>query len=163
MSIPSTSRRREVGRTRILIVEDDPIILDLITTRLDIAGYDTYFARDGFEGLSRLHELRPSALVLDLNMPRLDGFGLLRKMRLEGLNTPTMVLTARNQPDDVQQAITLGARDFLAKPFKDEQLLQRVGRLLRKAPSRPAKAAPEAESPPVVHLPIDDGPEPFLL
>ena len=152
-----------MSRTRILIVEDDPIILDLITTRLDIAGYDTYFARDGFEGLARLHELRPSALVLDLNMPRLDGFGLLRKMRLEGLNTPTMVLTARNQPDDVQRAIALGARDFLAKPFKDEQLLQRVGRLLRKAPSRPAKAAPEAESPPVVHLPIDDGPEPFLL
>ena len=152
-----------MGRTRILIVEDDPIILDLITTRLDIAGYDTYFARDGFEGLARLHELRPSALVLDLNMPRLDGFGLLRKMRQEGLNVPTMVLTARNQPDDVQQAITLGARDFLAKPFKDEQLLQRVGRLLRKAPSRPVKTAPEAEGPPVVHLPIDDGPEPFLL
>ena len=159
-----------MGRTRILIVEDDPIILDLITTRLDIAGYDTYFARDGFEGLKRLHELRPSALVLDINMPRLDGFGVLRKMRQEGLNTPTMVLTARNQPDDVKKAITLGARDFLAKPFKDEQLLQRVGRLLRKAPARPVrptKAAcrsePESEGPPPVMLPIDDGPEPFLL
>jgi len=121
-----------MARTRVLVVEDNPIILDLITTRLDIAGYDTYFARDGFEGLARLHELRPAGLVLDLNMPRLDGFGVLRKMRLEGLNTPTMVLTARNQPDDVQQAISLGARDFLAQPFKDEQLLQRVGRLLRK-------------------------------
>ncbi|WP_165186133.1 response regulator transcription factor [Caulobacter soli] len=152
-----------MGRTRILVVEDDPIVLDLITTRLDIAGYDTYFARDGFEGLKRLHELRPSALVLDLNMPRLDGFGLLRKMRLEGLNTPTMVLTARNQPDDVQQAITLGARDFLAKPFKDEQLLQRVGRLLRRAPARPAKAPVEAECLPPIMLPMDDGPEPFLL
>lgn len=160
-----------MSRTRILIVEDDPIILDLITTRLDIAGYDTYFARDGFEGLKRLHELRPSALVLDINMPRLDGFGVLRKMRQEGLNTPTMVLTARNQPDDVKQAIALGARDFLAKPFKDEQLLQRVGRLLRKAPARPARArskpapeaAPEADGLPPVMLPIDDGPEPFLL
>jgi DNA-binding response OmpR family regulator len=152
-----------VGRTRILVVEDDPIILDLITTRLDIAGYDTYFARDGFEGLKRLHELRPAGMVLDLNMPRLDGFGLLRKMRLEGLNTPTMVLTARNQPDDVRQAITLGARDFLAKPFKDEQLLQRVGRLLRRAPARPAKAPPPIESQAPIQLPIDDGPEPFLL
>ena len=159
-----------MGRTRILIVEDDPIILDLITTRLDIAGYDTYFARDGFEGLKRLHELRPSALVLDINMPRLDGFGVLRKMRQEGLNTPTMVLTARNQPDDVKQAIALGARDFLAKPFKDEQLLQRVGRLLRKAPARPvrptrgaSKSAPEVEGLAPVMLPIDDGPEPFLL
>lgn len=152
-----------MGRTRVLVVEDDQIILDLITTRLDIAGYDTYFARDGFEGLKRLHELRPSALVLDLNMPRLDGFGLLRKMRQEGLNVPTMVLTARNQPDDVRQAISLGARDFLAKPFKDEQLLQRVGRLLRRAPARAAKASPAPESPRPVLLPIDDGPEPFLL
>ena len=152
-----------MGRTRVLVVEDDPIILDLITTRLDIAGYDTYFARDGFEGLKRLHELRPAAMVLDLNMPRLDGFGLLRKMRLEGLNTPTMVLTARNQPDDVRQAITMGARDFLAKPFKDEQLLQRVGRLLRRARVRPAKASLTAESLPPIQLPIDDGPEPFLL
>jgi DNA-binding response OmpR family regulator len=76
-----------------------------------------------------------------------------------------MVLTARNQPDDVRQAITLGARDFLAKPFKDDQLLQRVGRLLRKAPQRSGKLEPElptVELPPVM-LPIDDGPEPFLL
>ena len=151
-----------MARTRILVVEDDPVILDLITTRLDLAGYDTYFARDGFEGLARLHELRPSALVLDLNMPRLDGFGMLRKMPLEGLYTPTMVLTARNQPDDVRMAIALGARDFLAKPFKEEQLLQRVGRLLRRAPARPlAQPAPQSEPEP--EPPVDDGPEPFLL
>jgi len=101
--------------------------------------------------------------VLDINMPRLDGFGLLRKMRQEGLNVPTMVLTARNQPDDVRQAITLGARDFLAKPFKDEQLLQRVGRLLRRAPGRAAKAPPPAENLSPVPPLVDAGPEPFLL
>jgi len=135
-------------RTRILVVEDDPIVLDLITTRLDLAGYDTYFARDGAEGLARLRELRPRAMVLDLNMPRLDGFGLLRKMEMEGLSVPTMVLTARNQPDDVKQAIALGARDFLSKPFKDEQLLQRVGRLLRKARPKPTPPPLEVDSEP---------------
>ena len=147
-------------RTRILVVEDDPIILDLITTRLDLAGYDTYFARDGVEGLARLHELRPSAMVLDINMPRLDGFGLLRKMKLEGVlsRTPTMVLTARNQPDDVRRAITLGARDFLSKPFRDDQLLSRVGRLLRRAPPRPVK--PVIPTPPE---PVDAGQEALLL
>ena len=145
-------------RTRILVVEDDPIILDLITTRLDLAGYDTYFARDGVEGLARIHELRPAAMVLDINMPRLDGFGMLRKMRLEGVLTrsPTMVLTARNQPDDVRRAISLGARDFLAKPFRDDQLLARVGRLLRRAP-RPGRP------PPVLLEAVDSGPEALLL
>lgn len=151
-------------RTRILVVEDDPIILDLITTRLDLAGYDTYFARDGMEGLARLRELRPSAMVLDINMPRLDGFGLLAKMRsdLTLPRTPTMVLTARNQPDDVRKAIGLGARDFLSKPFKDEQLLQRVGRLVRRAPVRPT-AAPRPAEPPETGPAKDAGPEPFLL
>ena len=143
-------------RTRILVVEDDPIILDLITTRLDLAGYDTYFARDGMEGLRRLRELRPAAMVLDINMPRLDGFGLLKKMRQEGIleQTPTMVLTARNQPDDVKQAIALGARDFLAKPFRDDQLLSRIGRLLRRTPTRPPKP-PEPEP--------EDDPDTILL
>ncbi|MBC7670468.1 MAG: response regulator transcription factor [Gemmatimonadaceae bacterium] len=143
-------------RTRILVVEDDPIILDLITTRLDLAGYDTYFARDGMEGFSRLRELRPAAMVLDINMPRLDGFGLLKKMRQEEMldHTPTMVLTARNQPDDVKQAIALGARDFLAKPFRDDQLLSRIGRLLRRAPTRPPKTPEPA---------LEDDPDTILL
>ena len=140
-----TSSMSEPVRKRVLVVDDDKAVLDLITTRLDLAGYQTFFARDGFEGLARLYELRPAALVVDVNMPRLDGFGLLRKMRLEGLleRTPTMVLTARNQPDDVRQAIELGARDFLTKPFRDNQLISRVGRLVHKPPaSRPGLSLP---------------------
>jgi two-component system OmpR family response regulator len=135
----------EPVRKRVLVVDDDRAILDLITTRLEIAGYQTFFARDGVEGLARLYELRPAALVVDVNMPKLDGFGLLRKMKLEGLldRTPTMVLTARNQPDDVRLAIELGARDFLTKPFRDNQLISRVGRLVHKPPaSRPSSSLP---------------------
>lgn len=133
----------EPARKRVLVVDDDRAVLDLITTRLEIAGYQTFFARDGVEGLTRLYELRPAALVVDVNMPKLDGFGLLRKMKLEGLldRTPTMVLTARNQPDDVKLAIELGARDFLTKPFRDDQLIARVGRLVHKPPaSRPGSS-----------------------
>ena len=133
----------EPARRRVLVVDDDRAIVDLITTRLDLAGYQTFFAREGFEGLARLHELRPAALVVDVNMPRLDGLGMLRKMKLEGLleRTPTMVLTARNQPDDVRLAIELGARDFLTKPFQDDQLIARVGRLVHKPPaSRPGSS-----------------------
>jgi len=132
----------EAQRRRVLVVDDEPSVLDLITTRLDLAGYQTYYARDGYEGLARLSELRPAALVLDINMPRLDGFGVLRKMKETGalIRTATMVLTARNQSDDVRQAIALGARDFMAKPFNEQQLLTRVARLF--LPPRPTRSAP---------------------
>lgn len=139
----------QIPRPRILVVEDDDLVLELIVTRLEIAGYRTFYARDGQEGLSRLNEVKPAGMVLDINMPKLDGFGVLERMKAMGLvqQVPTMVLTARNQTDDVRRAVSLGARDFLAKPFKDEQLLARVGRLMRKTPPRPAPAAASVAPP----------------
>jgi DNA-binding response OmpR family regulator len=74
-------------------------------------------------------------MVLDINMPGLDGFGVLRCLKTKGSMVPTLVLTARNQSSDVREAVALGARDFLAKPFKDQQLLARVARLLRQLPA----------------------------
>ena len=128
----------DAARPRILVVEDDADVLDLITTRLDLAGYHTFWARDGRQGLARLAEVRPVAMVLDINMPALDGFGVLRKMRNDGRypQVPTLMLTARNHASDVQEALSLGALDFLAKPFQDRQLLSRVARLLRVRPPR---------------------------
>ena len=142
----------ERQRTRILVVEDDPMIRELIVTRLELAGYQTFTAGDGFQGLTSLAEVRPAAMILDINMPRLDGFGVLRKMRETGAiaRTPTMVLTARNQPDDVRTAISLGARDFLAKPFRDDQLLARVARLLRKVSAPAATPQPPTSSSTIV-------------
>ena len=119
-------------RPRILVVDDDKAILTLVGTRLTLAGYDIYSARNGAEALSRLDGVRPQAMILDLNMPILDGFGVLRALGLEKAHRlPTMVLTARHEASDVHAAVKLGARDYLAKPFKDQQLLMRVARLLR--------------------------------
>ncbi|MCI3134585.1 response regulator transcription factor [Phenylobacterium aquaticum] len=134
MSATASSTRR-----RILVVDDEPMVLELITTRLELAGYEAYYARNGREGLARLAELRPAALILDINMPELDGFGVMLEMAQSGmiLSTPTMVLTARNQTSDIRHAMTLGARDFLAKPFRDDQLLARVARLMRSHRPRP--------------------------
>lgn len=131
---------------RILVVEDDPMMLELICTRLSLAGYRTAHARDGHEGLDRLRDQKFDAMILDINMPRLDGFGVLQQMKILGNRTPTMVLTARNQTTDVQRAIQLGARDFLAKPFEDHKLLSRVARLVRAAPAR-QPSSPPAQAP----------------
>ena len=75
---------REPQRRRILVVEDDPMIRELIATRLDLGGYQVFEAPDGFRGLASLAEVRPAAMILDINMPHLDGFGVLRKMRETG-------------------------------------------------------------------------------
>lgn len=118
---------------RILLVDDDPMMLELIGTRLELAGFETVQARGGQEGLSRLRKNDVDAMILDLNMPRLSGLEVLTKMKLLGYlpRVPTMVLTASHQAADLQLAIQLGARDFLTKPFEDHMLLSRVARLLR--------------------------------
>ena len=119
---------------RIFVADDDRAILDLITTRLDLAGYHTVQARDGWEALEGIYASRPAAVVLDIGMPRLDGLGVLRHLRKTPsfASLPVMMVTARNTPMEVRSAMELGARDFLAKPFDDAQLLSRVARMLRR-------------------------------
>ena len=134
----------EPRRARILVVDDDPFVLELLTTRLELAGYQTFSARNGYEALDRLANVSPAGMILDINMPRLDGFGVLRSMKsVTSARIPTMVLTARNQPEDVRTALQLGAVDYLTKPFDDRQLLVRVARLLRGncKPDKPVSAA----------------------
>lgn len=129
------------SRPRIFVAEDDPGTLDLILTRLTLAGYEVAYGRDGREAVRGIRANLPAGVVLDINMPNLDGFGVMKNLQDNpvGARLPIMVLTARHAPEDVTRALALGARDFLAKPFKDEQLLARVARLIR--PPGPLKAA----------------------
>ena len=123
---------------RILVAEDDAGVRDLIRTRLRMTGYDVHIARTGIEALDRIGELRPDAMVLDINMPEMDGFGVLKGMgaRANGARIPVLVLTARHAVEDVKLAVSLGAKDYLTKPFSEGQLVARVARLLR-APYQP--------------------------
>lgn len=144
----------EPRRPRILVVEDDPMVLELITTRLDLAGFQTFYARNGREGLNRLQEIRPDGLVLDINMPLMDGFAVLSHLKAYGGQCPpTLILTARNKPEDVKTAIALGARDFLAKPFRDDQLIARVGRLVRRPSSSSSSGASPVAQTPAISVP----------
>lgn len=126
-----TIRTLPAGR-RVLVVDDEKAIRDLVTMRLEIAGFVTSAASDGLSALARIRDFKPHAMILDINMPMLDGFGLMARMGKDQLSTiPTLVLTARGQVEDVKRAITLGARDYLSKPFRDDHLLARMARLLR--------------------------------
>lgn len=121
----------------IFVAEDDKSVLELIRVRLELAGYRLGYARDGMDALRGIGHMQPDAVILDVNMPELDGFGVLRALKSNKTTSaiPVMMLTARNAQDDVKQAIALGARDFLTKPFKDELLLMRVARLVQRRPA----------------------------
>lgn len=140
MEAPTDGSRR---RRPILVVDDDPAVLDLVVARLEIAGYETCWARDGSTAMERLRDTRPAAMILDLSMPNLDGFGVLDLMsrRSDLARTPVLVLSARTGAEDVKLAMTLGASDYLSKPFDTSRLLARVARLLR--PRRSAPPAPD--------------------
>lgn len=127
----------EARRRRIFLAEDDRNLMELLITRLTLAGYEALIGRDGWEALEGIHSGKPAAIVLDVNMPRLDGFGVLRHLNKSPAvaNIPVMMLTARNASADIKEALSLGARDYLAKPFKDEVFLSRIVRLLRPMPS----------------------------
>ena len=119
------------ARARILVAEDDHDIRELIRTRLELLGYDIQLAHNGAEAMTRMGPRRPDAMILDINMPVLDGFGVLEAMKAQSLEIPVLVLTARHGGDDVRRAIGLGAKDYLTKPFPEAQLQARVARLLR--------------------------------
>jgi DNA-binding response OmpR family regulator len=122
-----------VGTGRILVVDDSEAVRELLSIRLGVLGYTVQTARDGNQALSRVEEFRPDAMIVDISMPTLDGFGFLQRLGPERVRQmPTLMLTARHAQADVRRAVELGARDFLAKPFDEQQLFRRVARLMRK-------------------------------
>jgi two-component system OmpR family response regulator len=94
---------------RILVAEDDSGIRDIIRIRLQAAGYEVDVARNGVEALAKIKTSRPSAMILDINMPEMDGFGVLESMAGHIQRVPVLVLTARHAAEDVRRAIGLGA------------------------------------------------------
>jgi two-component system OmpR family response regulator len=100
-------------------------------------GYETISAKHGLEALRLIREQKPDLVILDINMPKLDGFGVIEKLRNENNNVPVIVLTARDQKDDKTIGFGLGADDFVTKPFGLEELLMRVAAVLRRSKNTP--------------------------
>ena len=118
---------------KILAVDDDLELLRLIAFALRQSGYLVVEAQDGPSAMSVFERERPDLVILDVNMPRLNGFEVLKRIRAGGSPTPVMMLTVRSAEEDQVRGLDLGADDYLAKPFSPRTLLARVRALLRRA------------------------------
>jgi two-component system OmpR family response regulator len=121
---------------RILVVEDEESIRDLVTTALRFTGFTVETAATGPEGLALARNHAWHILVLDVNLPGLDGFSLCRKLREAGDEVPVIFLTARDDPADLREGFTGGGDDYLTKPFSLEELVLRVEAMLRRGRGR---------------------------
>ncbi len=119
---------------RILLVEDEPGLVMTLTDRLRSEGYTVETAQDGEIGLKRAAGEAFDAIILDVMLPRKNGFDLCRDLRQRGVNTPILMLTARGQIVDKVVGLKIGADDYVAKPFEMIELLARIEALLRRAP-----------------------------
>ncbi|WP_438944022.1 response regulator transcription factor [Nocardia blacklockiae] len=118
---------------RVLVVDDEPMIVELLTVSLRYQGFEVAAAANGAEGLDRARVFRPDALIVDVMMPGMDGFGLLRRLRADGIDAPVLFLTARDEVEDKITGLTLGADDYVTKPFSLEEVVARLRVILRRA------------------------------
>lgn len=117
----------------IMVVDDEPGVRDLLCDALHIAGYQTIAAQDGMAALTLLRKEKPVLAIIDINMPLMDGFDLVERMRSEKDMTPVLMLSARNDRADITRGLTLGADDYVTKPFGLEELMLRVKAILRRS------------------------------
>lgn len=125
---------------KILIVDDDPMLSELIGYNLEHEGYAVVRARDGQEGLRRFQQEQPDLVILDVTMPKLNGWEVCEHIRSVS-DTPVMMLTAQGREEDIIRGLDLGADDYLTKPFQVKVLLARVRAALRRA-----RLSPEPET-----------------
>ena len=117
---------------RVLVVDDEKSISDLISTSLRFVGFDVRTAATGSEALTVAEEFKPQAVVLDVMLPDLDGFEVCRQLRSEGLNLGVLFLTAKDGMEDKVAGLTIGGDDYMTKPFSLEELVARLRALLRR-------------------------------
>ncbi|MBA2686421.1 MAG: response regulator transcription factor [Gemmatimonadota bacterium] len=117
----------------VLVVEDDPDLLAVLPRILSTAGYAVRTAADGEDGLNKVLDDAPALAILDVGLPKLNGYELARELRARGYQFPVLMLTARVTVDDKVSGLDAGADDYLAKPFEYAELLARVKALLRRS------------------------------
>ena len=127
-----TTATDRTPEARLLVVDDEPNILELLATSLRFAGFEVATATNGREALAEARRLRPDLVVLDVMMPDMDGFAVVRRMRGEGSTAPVLFLTARDATEDKVTGLTVGGDDYVTKPFSLEEVVARIRAVLRR-------------------------------
>ncbi|MCZ0980551.1 response regulator transcription factor [Streptomyces sp. NPDC004520] len=131
---------------RILVVDDEPAVREALRRSLAFEGYGTEVAVDGLDALARMESYAPDLVVLDVQMPRMDGLTAARRIRAAGSTVPILMLTARDTVGDRVTGLDAGADDYLVKPFELDELFARIRALLRRSSYASASAAAPAEA-----------------
>ncbi len=136
----SVGRGRPAGRIvgdmpKVLVIDDDPVIVQLLRVNFEIEGFEVVSAGDGREGVERARKERPDLVLSDIMMPRFDGLQLLRQLKDDPAtrSLPVILLSAKAQNAEVQQGLDLGADDYVTKPFDPLELIDRVNAVLARA------------------------------
>jgi len=118
---------------KILIIDDNPDVVKVVGIRLKMNGYEVITAGDGVEGFEKGKQENPDLILLDVNMPNMDGFETLTKLKedTQTASIPIIMLTAQQQIDDLNKASNLGAVDYIVKPFNNRTLLEKIYKVLK--------------------------------
>lgn len=121
-----------MSKARLLVVEDDPNLGDILKEYLEMKGYEPTLCRDGEAGWNKFKKDKFDLCLLDIMMPKKDGFTLAKEIKKVQEDLPILFLTAKNQKDDIIEGLKIGADDYLTKPFSMEELLLRINAILRR-------------------------------
>ena len=130
---PRVVAMTDAAKAQILVVDDEQMLLDMVSDALSFAGYDIVVATDGLAALNSVRTQRPDLVILDVNMPEPDGFQVARSLRSTDPDLPVLFLTARSNIEDLRAGFEAGGDDYLTKPFRLEELRLRVEALLRRS------------------------------
>jgi two-component system, OmpR family, response regulator len=117
---------------KVLVVDDEPNIRDLLSASLRFAGHQVATAANGTDAITKIVEIQPDIVLLDVMLPDISGFGVTKKIRSMGIETPILFLTARDDTEDKVMGLTVGGDDYVTKPFSLDEIMARISAIMRR-------------------------------